>query len=528
MDMAATIQKPQYITGAAKWILIITALTCALLEIIDSTVVNVSLREMMGSLGTTSMEIAWVITAYALGNVITVPLSSMLSNLFGRKIYFTASVIIFTFSSLMCGLSSSLWMLVFWRFIQGLGGGGLLSTSQSIIGDAFPPEEAATGVAIFGVGIMIGPAVGPVLGGYITDNLSWHWIFFINIPIGIVASSLAWKYVPNLHGAKRPDKLDLLGIVFMIIGLCSLQYFLEEGSKKYWFESSEMRFFFITAMAGLISFIWREFTVREPAVNIRLYKNLNLALGQSLNLMLGMMLVGIFFIFPLFTQVSLGWTATQQGAFLIPSAIASAFAMIIVSKFVLTKINYKTSAVIGILFFSLFLILLSFSSPDSSEKNFFWPFILSSFGRALLMVPLMSMALAGLRGQDLAQATGLSNIMRQLGSAIGVAMINIYMNSESAFVRSNMAGNINGYNDMVTDRIAALSQNFLAAGYSPEDATTAAYQMMEFTLTRQHQLVAYDNAYITVGLLFLVCIPIILMIRNPHTRKDETADIAVH
>jgi len=513
--MEAILQKPaQYLTGSAKWILIGTALSCALLEIIDSTIVGVSRPQMMGSLGATSLEIAWVVSAYAIGNVITVPLSAMLSNLFGRKVYFTASVVLFTFSSLMCGLSTSLWTLILWRFIQGLGGGGLLSTAQSIIADAFPPKELATATAVFGIGLMIGPALGPVMGGYITDNWSWHWIFFVNVPIGVIAAFLSWTFVPNLAEATKPKKMDWWGILFLIIGLCSLDYFLEEGSDKYWFESSEITIIFFVAIIGLIAFVWRELTVEEPAVNIKLYKNLNLAIGHLLNLILGMMIIGMFFIFPLFTQVTLDWTATQQGVFLISSAIASAFAMILVSKIVLKKINYNMTAIIGVLMFSAFLILLSFSSPDSSEKTFFWPFILSGFGRAFLMVPIMSMALSGLRGKDLAQATGLSNIMRQLGSAIGVVLMEIYLNHENAFVRSNMIGNINRYSNIVTERIAAYSQNFISAGYSPEDANRVAYQILNNSLSKQQQLVCYDNAYMAVGLLLLICIPMILLIKN--------------
>jgi MFS transporter, DHA2 family, multidrug resistance protein len=526
--MEATLQKSaQYLTGPTKWILVGTALSCALLEVIDSTVVAVARPDMMGSLGATTLEIAWVISAYAIGNVITVPLSAMLSNLFGRKVYFTASVILFTFSSLMCGLSASLWTLILWRFIQGLGGGGLLSTAQSIIADAFPPKELATATAVFGIGLMVGPALGPVMGGYITDNWSWHWIFFINVPIGIIAAFLSWSFIPNLAEAVKPKKLDWWGILFLIVGLCSLQYFLEEGPNKYWFDSSEITFFFIVAIIGLIAFVWRELTVEEPAVNIKLYKNFNLTVGHLLNLILGMILVGMFFIFPLFTQVSLNWSATQQGTFLISGTIASAFAMILVSKFVLKKINYNITAIIGIVMFSGFLILLSSSSPDSSEKNFFWPFILFGFGRAFLMVPLMSMALSGLRGKDLAQATGLSNIMRQLGQAIGIALIGIYLNHESAFVRSNMIGNMNSYNNMVTERVGAFSQNFLSAGYSAEDANRVAFQILDGSLSRQQELVCYDNAYMAVGLIILLCIPLILLIRNKNKDSNEITEAAV-
>jgi len=484
------------------------------------------LREMMGSLGATTLEIAWVVSAYAIGNVITVPLSAMLSDLFGRKVYFTASVVLFTFASLMCGMSTSLWSLVLWRFIQGLGGGGLLSTAQSIIADAFPPKELATATAIFGIGLMIGPAIGPVMGGFITDNFSWHWIFFINIPIGVIAAFLSWSIVPNLEVAVKPKKMDWWGILFLIVGLSSLQYFFEEGANKYWFESQEITFFFCLAVIGLIAFVWRELTVEEPAVNIKLYKNLNLAIGHLLNLIMGMMILGVIFIFPLFTQVTLNWTATQQGTFLISSSIASAIAMMLVSNVVLKKLNYNITSIIGVLMFSVFLILLSFSSPDSSEKTFFWPFILQGFGKAFLMIPIMSMALSGLRGKDLAQATGLSNIMRQLGSAIGIALMGTYLNHESAFVRSNMIGNVNNYNTVVSEKLAGYSQTFFNAGYTVEDANRLAYQILDSGLTKQQQLVCYDNAYMAVGLLFLVCIPLILLIKNKKNNSNETAKIS--
>jgi len=481
---------------------------------------------MMGSLGATTLEIAWVVSAYAIGNVITVPLSAMLSDLFGRKVYFTASVVLFTFASLMCGMSTSLWSLVLWRFIQGLGGGGLLSTAQSIIADAFPPKELATATAIFGIGLMIGPAIGPVMGGFITDNFSWHWIFFINIPIGVIAAFLSWSIVPNLEVAVKPQKMDWWGILFLIVGLSSLQYFFEEGANKYWFESQEITFFFCLAVIALIAFVWRELTVEEPAVNIKLYKNLNLAIGHLLNLIMGMMILGVIFIFPLFTQVTLNWTATQQGTFLISSSIASAIAMMLVSNVVLKKLNYNITSIIGVLMFSVFLILLSFSSPDSSEKTFFWPFILQGFGKAFLMIPIMSMALSGLRGKDLAQATGLSNIMRQLGSAIGIALMGTYLNHESAFVRSNMIGNVNNYNTVVSEKLAGYSQTFFNAGYTVEDANRLAYQILDSGLTKQQQLVCYDNAYMAVGLLFLVCIPLILLIKNKKNNSNETAKIS--
>ena len=511
-----------YPTGAAKWILIITAISCAVLELIDTTVVNVSLREISGNIGATTTEIAWVITSYSIANVIVIPLSSMLSNLFGRKVYFTASVIIFTFSSLMCGLSNSLWTLVFWRFIQGIGGGGLLSTAQSIIIGAFPPKETGKGMAIYGLGIIIGPTVGPVLGGYITDNFSWHWIFFINVPIGTVAAILASRYVTNLPGVTKPDKIDWWGILFLIIGIGSLQYVLEEGGIKDWFESEEILFFFVTAMVGLVAFVIRELSIDYPAVNLRLYRSFNLAMGNILNVIVGMILTVSVFIFPLFTQVSLGWTATQTGAFLIPGALATAVGMISVSRIVGGGANPKVLMLIGLSFTSIFLILLSFSGPDSNEHNFFWPFILRGIGMAFMMMPVLTLAVAGLKGKDLAQATGLSNMLRQLGGAIGVALVNIYLDHQNAEIRSSMNTNITDYSSTTSDRLSSFTQMFSGAGYSTDDAAKAANMMMDGLVTKQQMLLSYDHGFLMLGLFVLLRAPFMLMIKYKKGEKVQS------
>lgn len=277
----ATATPLSYPQGAARVILVLTAITCALLELIDATVVNVSLREISGSIGATTTEIAWVVTAYGISNVIIIPLTGMLSNYFGRKAYFTTSVIIFTFSSLMCGMSTSLWTLVFWRFIQGLGGGGLLSNAQTIIMGAFPPEKIGMANAIFGMGIIMGPTFGPTIGGLITDNFSWHWIFFVNVPIGIIAAFLSYSFVTNDPSAVKPKRIDYWGILFLIIGVGSLQFVLEEGNSKDWFDSSEIVFFTVLAILGFVFLIKRSLSIDYAAVNLRLYKNYNLVLGRD-------------------------------------------------------------------------------------------------------------------------------------------------------------------------------------------------------------------------------------------------------
>ena len=517
-------QEIVYPTGATKWILILTAISCAVLELIDTTVVNVSLREISGSIGATTTEIAWVITAYAISNVIIIPLTSMLSDLFGRKTYFTASVIIFTFSSLMCGLSTNLWMLVFWRFVQGIGGGGLLSTAQSIIVGAFPPKKISTANAIFGMGIIMGPTFGPTIGGYITDHFSWHWIFFVNIPIGVMATILSWTYVEDRPGAVKPRKIDWWGILFLIAAVGSLQFVLEEGASKDWFESTEICFFSVVAAFGLVAFIKRELSIDYAAVNIRLYKNYNLAMGSMLNFMFGFMLFGTVFIFPLFAQISLGWTATQTGVFMIPSALCTAVGMPIVGKLLGSGKNPKVIILIGVAITFIFLMMLSFSSPDSSQYNFYFPFVLRGFGMAFMMTPILSLAVAGLKGKDMAQGIGLANMIRQLGGAVGIAIINVYLTHKNAEVRGSMLGYITDYTNTATERISALTQNFLARGYSMEDAQTLAYKSMEGMLFKQQALVSYDQGFFAVGISILICIPIVLLIRYNKSGAKVAAD----
>ena len=477
------------------------------------------MREISGSIGATTTEIAWVTTSYAVSNVIIIPLTSMLSDLFGRKKYFTASVLIFTFASLMCGISHDLWTLVFWRFIQGLGGGGLLSTAQTIIIGAFPPEKIGTASAIFGMGVILGPTFGPTLGGYITDNFSWHWIFFVNIPIGITAAILSWTYVKDRIGAVKPKEIDWWGIIFLVAAVGSLQYVLEEGTTDDWFESTEIIVFSIVFVVGLIAFIYQELTTDHPAVNIRLYKNFNLAMGSFMNLMLGMMLFGTVFIFPLFAQISLGWTATQTGVFMIPGALCSAIAMPTVAKLMSKGVNPKIIIISGIMMTFIFLMMLSFSSPESSEDNFYFPFILRGFGMGFMMSPIISLAVAGLRGKDLAQAVGLANMVRQLGGAIGIAFINLYITHQNALIKGSMLGYITEFSNASAERISAFTQNFLSLGYSQGDAESLANRMMDNIVFKQQAIASYDKGFFIVGLSILIGIPIVLMIRYKKADK---------
>lgn len=519
------VKEINYPVGAERAILIITAISAALLQLIDTSIVNVSLREISGSIGATTTEIAWVVTSYAVSNVIMIPLAGMLSDLFGRRNYFTVSIVIFTVASFFCGTADSLVSLVIWRFIQGIGGGALLTIGQTIIVEAFPPEKINTANAIFGMGVILGPTFGPTLGGYLTDNYSWHWIFFINIPIGAVAAYLSWTFVKNRIGAKRPQKIDWAGILLLIIAVGCLQYVLEEGNAKDWFDSKEILLLAILSAIAFIGFIWREWVYAFPAVNLRLLRSWNLALGSFLNFIVGMMLLATVFVFPLFAQIGLGWTATMTGNFLISGALASAFSMPLVARLISKGISPKAIMIFGCILIFAFTTLMSFSSPDSAQHNFFWPFIFRGVGIGFMMSPVMVLAVQGLRGSDLSQGAGLSNMIRQLGGAVGIAVMNVFLTHRNAANDNYLLQHYNIYNEIFQDRANLIAQNFISQGYFKEDAQQMAYKAMDLSLFKQQAIISYDNVFWTVGLTILICIPIILLVKNDKKHSGEKIDV---
>src|SRR5882757_4017782 len=387
--------------GSRRVIITITAIMCALLEIVDTTIVNVALNNMKGNLGASTSEVGWVITAYAIGNVIIVPMTSWLSQQFGRRNYFAASIIIFTVCSFLCGNATSIWELVIFRFIQGLGGGALLVTSQTIITESWPTEKRAMAQAIYTLGVIMGPTLGPTLGGYIVDNFSWPFIFYINIPVGIVAAVLTMHYVRSpKYEQKRPaNQVDWWGIGLLVIGISSLQYVLEKGQEDDWFSSKVIITLTFTAVLGIFLFIWRQLVYRYPVVELRVLKNGNLRIGVMLSFIMGFGLFGSTFVLPLYTQSLLGWTAMQAGMLLLPSTLFLAVMMPVVAQLIQRGIAQKYLIAVGMCIFFVYSYLASsILTPYTSSGNFFWILILRGFGLGLLSVPISTMALSTLKG----------------------------------------------------------------------------------------------------------------------------------
>jgi MFS transporter, DHA2 family, multidrug resistance protein len=522
--MENTIQlQPTYETGARKWLITITVVTCAIMELIDTSIVNVATRQIAGNLGATIEETAWVITAYAISNIIIIPLTGFLSNIFGRKIYFTASVILFTVASFLCGSSNSIWILVFWRFVQGIGGGALLATAQTILVETFPPEEVNKANGIFGAGIVMGPTFGPVLGGYLTDNFSWGWIFYVNIPIGIIAAFLSWKYVKGTK-IKREGKVDYLGIIFLIIGVGSLQMLLEEGERKDWFNSNFISIIFITSIVGITAFIIRELKAKNPVVDLRVLKNRNVIVGAALSLAFGMAIYVSVFLYPVFVQGFLGWNATRTGLLILPSAFLTGMLMGLNGNLMQKGVSPKLLVFIGFSAVIAYEVITYFlATPTSGEWDWFWPQMIRGLGFGFIFVPVAGLTLSGLKGNEIAQASGLSNMLRLLGGAIGIAITNTFVTRRFAIHRSELIGNINLYNPESNERYFGLVKGFQSSGKSLLEAQQMAAGAMEGAVSKQAAIISYSEGFLLIGLICAILLPLVFLAK---IKKGEKVDVA--
>ena len=516
--------------GARRVIITITAILCALLEIVDSTIVNVALNDMRGNLGATMTEVGWVITAYAIGNVIIVPMTSWLSQQFGRSNYFAASIMLFTICSFLCGNANGIWELVAFRFIQGLGGGALLVTSQTIITESYPVEKRGMAQAIYGLGVIIGPTLGPPLGGYITDNFSWPYIFYINIPIGIIATLLTLQFVRSpKYGEKSAAKdVDWLGIALLAAFVGALQYVLERGQDDDWFSSAAITTCAIVALFGFFFFIWRELSFRNPIVELRVLRNGNLRVGTVLSFILGFGLYGSTFIVPLYTQATLGWTATQSGMLMIPAALTTAFMMPIIGQLLQRGVPQQYLVALGmLLFFAYSFWGYKIITPDTGKDAFFWMLIVRGIGMGMLFIPITTLSLSTLRGQQIGQGAAFTGMMRQLGGSFGVATITTFLARENMDHRSDLVSKLDINNPAVQQRVMSMQRNFMSKGISSDNALQAAYRSLDYMVTKQAAVLSYMDAFLYLGVMFLLCIPFVLMVKGNKAKKMDMAE-AMH
>jgi DHA2 family multidrug resistance protein len=513
-----------------RWIILLGLITAAIMEVLDTTIINVALPQMAGNLGATQQEISWVSTGYILSNVVVLPMTAFFTERIGRQRYLVASIIIFILASVFCGTSSSLTELVVWRIIQGAGGAALLSTAQATLRQIFPREQQGMVQAIFLLGIIVAPTLGPTLGGWITDNYSWSWCFFINVPIGIVSAFLVSTFLKDPPDqARHKGEVDWLGITLLTVGIGSLQWVLEEGNSKDWFSDRWILRFAILSGVCLVLMVWWELSSRNknPVVNFRVLKNRELAASIFLFVALGFGLYGGVFIFPLFTQSLLRFTPTETGLALMPGGMATAVTAVICGMLLngpRPKVDPRVLIAIGVALFVMSMWDLGHLTTEAGEADVRFALIIRGAGLGFLFTPINNVAYASLKPSEAQQASGLINLSRQLGGSFGIAILATYVTVHTQVHRVDLLANVYPGNPLVDQRLQMLTATLLTHGYGPDAARRGAMALLDQETMRQASMLSYNDAWMLLLLTFICVAPAILLLRKPRGRSAAPAE----
>ncbi|MGA2392909.1 MAG: DHA2 family efflux MFS transporter permease subunit [Candidatus Lustribacter sp.] len=427
---------------ASPYLISLTVMLGMIMAIVDGTVVNVGLNTIAGTLGASLDDAAWVVTGYLLASVITMPLNGWLTAKFGRKRFYAACVAIFTIASLLCGTATSIWQLTFYRILQGFGGGALQPTAQAIIFETFPPGKRGMATAIFGLGAMVGPALGPLMGGYIIDNATWPLLFLVNIPIGIVAFFMTIAFIPDPSYLEKPKGgIDWFGLALLSCGIGAIQYVLERGQHDDWFDSSTIVILTVLSVVATTWFIAKSLRDPHPLVDLRSFRFPTFVFGNALLVIVGFGLYGTSLIMPLFFQNSMGMTAYETGLALLPGALATAASMIVVGR-LMTVVDPRMLTAIGLVLSAWSCWALGGLNQYAGVGDIFWPRMIQGFGMGLMFVPVTTVMLTPLPKNELASATGISMLVRQLGASVGIAVLTTLLASETTIAWMALASGV--------------------------------------------------------------------------------------
>ena len=512
------------------WVIAMTVTLATFMEILDSSIANVALPHMAGTMGASPEESTWVITSYLVSSAIVLPMSGWLSNVVGRKRFYMICVAIFTASSLLCGFATSLPMMIVFRIVQGAGGGGLGPTEQAILADTFSARQRGMAFAMYGMAVVVAPAIGPTLGGWITDNYNWHWIFFINVPIGILSLLLTRRVVHDpvyLKNLRRSTKrVDYIGMGLIVVGVGFLQFVLDKGQEKDWLSSQMIVVSLTIAIVALVALVINEFLHEDPIMDLRLLKNRNFATAVTFSLVLGMVLNGSTILLPQFLQNSLGYTASLAGLALSPGGIALAVMMpvagILASKFdprVIIAIGFAATAaglfhVTGIFYGIDFRTLVTYR-------------VLQVIGIPLIFIPISTLNYVGVPREKFNQVSGISNFTRNIGGAIGVSLLSNFITRQEQIQRNTLTAHMNNGNPFFVRQLNGLTHSFESMGIGATQATHKALAQLSAQVDLQASALAFKNAFWVLGLLVLVLVPLPLIMRRP-SQKETAAAAEAH
>lgn len=514
--------------GAAinPWIIAMSVTLATFMEVLDSSIANVALPHIGGTLGSTTEEATWVLTSYLVSSAIVLPMSGWLADRIGRKRFYMTCVVIFVASSVLCGLSTSLPMLIACRVLQGLGGGGLQPTEQAILADTFTPEQRNMGFAIYGMAIVVAPAIGPTLGGWITDSYSWHWIFFINLPIGLISLFLTQRLIqdpPHLkqRSTQPRERTDYLGITTIVLGVGFLQLALDKGQELDWLASSLIRVALVVGVTCLAILIWREWRISNPIINLRLLTNRNFATATVFNFMLGMVLNGSTILIPQFLQEQLGYSAQRAGWALSPGGIALALLMP-VAGIAAAKFDPRKVIAFGFLITSLSLFNMTRVYATIDFHTIVWLRVLQVVGLPFIFIPITTLSYVGLTGKDHNQVSGISNFVRNIGGAIGVSFLITFLARHQQISRAEMVSHLT--------RGSLFFKNYfnsLTHGSSDPAIQHRALAQVQAMVEGQANTLAFVNAFFLLGLVIALLAPLPFLMKKP-SKKDLEMSSGVH
>jgi DHA2 family multidrug resistance protein len=507
--------------GSNKWVITVTVMTGTLMAALDTSIVNVALPYMRGGLGASIEEITWVATGYMLSNVTVMPLIALFTARFGRKRFFMFSVFIFTLSSMACGMARDLTSMVAFRVIQGIGGGALIPVSQSILRETFPPEEQGMAMGIYGLGVVMGPAFGPTLGGWLTTYYSWPWIFYVNVPVGMINLLLVSRFIEDPpYLIRETGKVDFLGVGLLAIGLGSLQIMLEKGEQKNWFSSNLIVYLALMAAAGLLFFVLREMITDRPAVDLRILKDLTFTSGTFIGGVLGMGLFGTLFLLPLLLQELLGYPAFDSGLALMPRSLAMAVTMPIAGR-VYNRAGPRVLVFLGLGISSLSFWELSRLSLNVGFWDIVFPQFIQGVGFGTIFVALSTVALSGIAKPKMQAATGLYNVVRLVFGSVGIAVAATELDRGTVRYGAILMRNVTEYRDTAQEWLRTLSQAIATRGSDGFTARLQALRLINTEVTRQAMMIAFNRLFYMVCLLFVFCLPLVYLLREPAKRKGQ-------
>jgi len=521
---SASLPMPSAVPVVNPWVVAIAVMFGTFMEVLDTTVVNVSLPHIAGTLSATPEEATWTLTSYIIANAIVLPLTGWLTGLFGRKRLLMVAVAGFTIASILCGAAPTLGSLVVFRIIQGATGGCLQPLSQSVLLETFAPQERGKAMAFWSVGIIVAPILGPILGGWITENYSWRWIFYINVPVGLMSLFMLKTFLhdpPNLNvGISK--KVDGWGIGFLVLGIGALQWMLDKGQTEDWFDSSRIILAAVVAVAAIVAFIVRELLADDPVVRLRIFKDPTYATGTFLITVLGFVLYGSLVILPIFLQTMMRYPAIEAGFATAPRGIG-AFIMMPIAGLLVNKVDPRKLLALGIVTASTSLLYFSTINQNAGYWNIFWPQFVQGVSLGLIFLPLSTVTMFNLRREDLRYATSMFNLMRNLGGSIGIAAGTALISRATQRHYNQLGERINEYNPQAAGMIQQMQQTFMATGMDAAAATERAYAMVSGMVTQQAMMVAYLDTFRLYGLVFLFAIPLIFLLRRPKAPPTQSS-----